>query len=112
MKFRLLALLVAVGIAAPVSFAESAPPDGKPKSWDWTGFYGLARARALRGTGLEPVNEDLDKTIMAHRRLQGGWSLPQSSIRRPLPVAAFEGHDRDRVPRDQHRGRASYLPES
>jgi hypothetical protein len=35
-------------------------------SKDWTGFYTLARARDLMGTGLKAVNMDLDKTIVAH----------------------------------------------
>jgi hypothetical protein len=35
-------------------------------SKDWTGFYALARARDLMGTGLKAVNMDLDKTIVAH----------------------------------------------
>jgi len=65
MRERSLALLLTIVTSAPTVFAESAPGE-KPKSWDWTGFYALARTRALQGTGLQPVNEDLDKTIIAH----------------------------------------------
>ncbi|MEQ1948015.1 MAG: hypothetical protein ABL995_12550 [Bryobacteraceae bacterium] len=66
MKARLLSFLVAICLAAPTLLAETAPTAGKPKSWDWTGYYVLARTRALQGTGLKPVNEDLDKTIIEH----------------------------------------------
>ena len=65
MKTRWIALLLSTAIGAAGLFAETASGE-KPKSSDWTGFYGLARGRALQGTGLTPVNEDLDKTIIAH----------------------------------------------
>ena len=64
-----IALIMIAALAGAVTVpmaAETAPVGDKPKSWDWTGYYVLARTRALQGTGLQPVNEDLDKTIIAH----------------------------------------------
>lgn len=59
----ILANLGLIGIARADSVAN-----GQPAAPDWTGFYTLARAKDLAGTGLKPVapDYDLDKVIVAH----------------------------------------------
>ncbi len=53
--------MLILGVAGSALAATNEAP-----SKDWTGFYTLARAKDLMGTGLKSVNMDLDKTIVAH----------------------------------------------
>lgn len=62
-----LAVLAYLPFICPASAADSAP-NGQAAAPNWTGFYTLARANDLAGTGLKPVapGYDLDKLIVAH----------------------------------------------
>ncbi|MEQ1884921.1 MAG: hypothetical protein ABL967_07655 [Bryobacteraceae bacterium] len=66
MRTRSLLLLALIWAVSPALPAETVAEAAKPKSWNWTGYYVLARTRALQGTGLTPVNENLDQTIIEH----------------------------------------------
>src|SRR5579885_2413199 len=60
-------LVLAMAMLAGIGRADAAT-DASPAAADWTGFYNLARANDLAGTGLKPVapGYDLDKLIVAH----------------------------------------------
>ena len=65
-KIALAAMLAGWALAG---FAKAEPADkGEPATTDWTGFYTLARAKDLAGTGFKAVapDYDLDKLIVAH----------------------------------------------
>lgn len=62
-----LTALLSAGMLAGVAVADPADK-GEPASTDWNGFYTLARAKDLAGTGFKATapDYDLDKLIVAH----------------------------------------------